>query len=129
MKKKITIWGILAALLLTGIFIYLKKNSQDTFFGSRIKNPDSYLLDISQMTGTDTHTLELEKGNTLKIQFEKEKGQLKLEIKAPDGTAVYEGNGENVTDFKIEVPMDGEYTIFVKAKNAQGKIHVQLLHR
>ena len=36
-----------------------------SFDGNRIKNADSYRLDIETMNCTDTHTLELKHGDTL----------------------------------------------------------------
>lgn len=39
------------------------------FDGSRIKNPDSYTLDIRKMNGKDSHTLELSAGDALQIDF------------------------------------------------------------
>ena len=43
--------------------------STSTFDVSKVKNADSYQLDIKTMNCTDTHTLELKQGDTLKIQF------------------------------------------------------------
>ena len=67
--------------------------SATTFDGSRVKNADSYQLDIKTMNCTDTHTLELEQGDTLKIEFEAENGNLSMKITAPDGTALYQADG------------------------------------
>ena len=67
--------------------------SATTFDGSRVKNADSYQLDIKTMNCTDTHILELEQGDTLKIEFETENGNLSMKITAPDGTALYQGDG------------------------------------
>ena len=44
--------------LLSGIAVFLLCRNQDNFAGSRIKNPDAFLLDIDRMNGTDLHTLE-----------------------------------------------------------------------
>ena len=63
-----------------------------TFDGSRVKNEDSYQLDIKTMNCTDTHTLELGQGDTIKIQFETVKGNLSMKITAPDGTVLYQGD-------------------------------------
>ena len=41
--------------------------SATTFDGSRLKNADSYQLDIKTMNCTDTHTLELEQGDTTTV--------------------------------------------------------------
>ena len=124
MKKS----GLLLALLLVlgGITLCLWDCSREGFTGSRVKYPDAYLLDIEKMNGTDLHTLELRQGDVLHIQFETEKGALYMEIKAPDGSAVYRGNGKEATDFTVNIRESGVYTIVVEARRAKGTIHVQL---
>ena len=98
MKKcKKLILVILPLLLLAGVAAFLLTHNQEGFKGSRVKNPDAYLLDMERMHGTDLHTLELHKG--LEIRFETEKGAMYMEIKAPDGTTVYRGNGKETTYF------------------------------
>ena len=84
---------IIIALFLIGLFFIgvataLFTYNQDGFSGSRVKNPDSYLLDIERMNGTDLHTLDLQTGDVLQIQFETLKGSLYMEIKALDGTTI-----------------------------------------
>ena len=73
--------------------------------GSSAKNADSYHLDVKIMNGTDTHTLELKQGDTLKILFETVKGSLEMKITSPDGTSLYQGDG-TVTEFTVEAPVD-----------------------
>ena len=116
----------LALLMLAGVAGALFRWNQEGFTGSRVKNPDAYLLDIEKMNGTDLHTLELQKGDVLQIQFETEKGELHMEIKAPDGTAIYRGNGKETTAFTVTVPKDGAYPVVVAARHAKGILHVQL---
>ncbi|MGN1248543.1 MAG: PPC domain-containing protein [Candidatus Spyradocola sp.] len=99
---------------------------QSGFTGSRVKNPDAYLLDIEAMNGTDLHTLELSAGDVLRVTFETERGSLHLEIKAPDGTSVYSGNGEAATDFQLNIRESGVYTIAVEARRAKGTLHIEL---
>lgn len=96
-----------------------------TFDGSRVKNADSYQLDIKTMNSTDTHTLELKQGDILKIQFETENGNLSMKITAPDGTELYQGDG-TVKEFIVEAPMDGAYPIVVVGQKAKGSIHIDL---
>ena len=88
-KRNKIILIVLPLMLLAGSAIFLFCCNQEGFTGSRVKNPDAYLLDIQRMNGTDLHTLELQKGDALQIRFETEKGALYMEIKAPDGTTVY----------------------------------------
>lgn len=117
---------VLPLLFLAGGAAFLFFYNQEDFTGSRVKNPDAYLLDIQRVNGTDLHTLELQKGDALCIRFETEKGELYLEIKAPDGTAVYRGNGQETTDFTVNIRESGVYTIVVEARHAKGAIHIQL---
>ena len=117
---------VILLLFLAGVATFLFCYNQEGFTGSRVKNPDAYLLDIVKMNGTDLHTLELSRGDVLQIQFETEKGELYMEIKAPDGTAVYRGNGKETTDFTVNIRESGVYTVVVEARHAKGTIHVQL---
>ena len=122
-KKRILI--VLPLLVLAGIAVFLSGCNQESFSGSRVKNTDAYLLDIKKMNGTNLHTLELHEGDVLRIQFETVKGALYMEIKAPDGTAVYRGNGKEITDFTVNIRESGVYAVVVEARHAKGTIHVQ----
>lgn len=116
---------VMAALVLAGAAAFLLGYNQEGFTGSRVKNPDAYLLDIEKMNGTDLHTLELQEGDVLQIQFETAKGELYMEIKAPDGTSIYRGNGKETTDFAVNIRQDGVYAVVVEARHAKGTIHIQ----
>ena len=125
-KRNKAILIVLPLLVLAGIAVLPFCSNQGSFSGGRVKNPDAYLLDIEKMNGTDLHTLELCEGDVLQIQFETEKGDLYMEIKAPDGTAVYRGNGKETTDFTVNIRESGVYTIAVEARHAKGTIDIQL---
>ena len=99
--------------------------SSSAFDGSSAKNADSYHLDVKIMNGTDTHTLELKQGDTLKILFETVKGSLEMKITSPDGTSLYQGDG-TVTEFTVEAPVDGPYAIVVVGQKAKGSIHIDV---
>lgn len=125
MKKAITgriIIIIIIVLACVGVAAAFFRYNQEGFTGNRVKNPDSYLLDIERMNGTDLHTLDLQTGDVLRIQFETFKGSLYMEIKAPDGTAIYRGNGKEITDFNVNITESGVYTIVVSARHAKGGI-------
>ena len=113
---------IVIALVFIGVAAALFSYNREGFTGSRIKNPDSYLLDIERMNGTDLHTLDLQTDDVLQIQFEMLKGSLYMEIKAPDGTTIYSGNGKDPTDFTVNIPESGVYTIVVCARHAKGGV-------
>ena len=122
-SKALILFG-LPLLLVAGYALFLLCLNQPGFNGSRVKNPDAYLLDIRRMNGTDQHSLTLEQGDCLQIRFETEKGSLTMEITGPDGSEVYSGNGQETTDFTVTVPESGLYTITVYARQAKGSISV-----
>ena len=123
-KPAVLVTAILV--LLAGLALFPSCGSQGSFTGSRVKNTDAYLMDIENMNGTDRHTLNLQEGDVLRIRFETVKGALKMEIEAPDGTAIYCGNGEETTDFTVSIPESGVYTVVVEARHAKGTVHIQL---
>ena len=125
-KRNKAVLIVLVLLLIAGVAIFLFCYNLEGFTGSRVKNPDAYLLDIEKMNGTDLHTLELCQGDVLQIRFETVKGELYMEIKAPDGTSVYRGNGKETTDFTVNIRESGIYTIVVEARHAKGTIHIQI---
>ncbi len=124
-KRNKAVFIALPLLLLAGLAMVLPRYNQESFSGSRVKNPDAYLLDIQQMNGIDLHTLELQAGDVLQIHFETVKGELYMEIKAPDGTSLYRGNGREITDFTVNIRESGVYAVLVEARHAKGTIHVQ----
>ena len=124
-KSRKAVLIVLLLLVLAGIAVFLFCSNQEGFNGSRVKNPDAYLLDIEKMNGTDLHTLELHEGDVLQIQFETEKGSLYMEIKAPDGSSIYRGNGKETTEFTVNIRESGVYTIVVEARHAKGTIHLE----
>ena len=83
MKRNKAVFIVLPLLLLAGTAVFLLCRNQEGFTGSRVKNPDAYLLDIQRMTGTDLHTLELQKGDVLHIRFETVKGELRMTPSIP----------------------------------------------
>lgn len=123
LKPLIAAVGIVSAAILCAAAFHFYT---PTFQGSRVKNPDAYLLDIQRMNGTDSHILELKKDATLQIQFETLKGSLRMEIKGENENLIYSGNGKETTDFQLKIPEDGCYTILIEAKQAKGTVHIIL---
>lgn len=124
-KRSKAVFIALPLLLLAGLAMALTRYNQESFTGSRVKNPDAYLLDIKKMNGTDLHTLELREGDVLQVHFETVKGEMYMELKAPDGLCLYRGNGKEITDFTVNIRESGVYAVLVEARHAKGTIHIQ----
>ena len=82
-------------------------------------------MDIDRMTGTDWFTMELSAGDTLAVQFETVKGSIYMEIKEPDESSLYAGNGKGVSDFTVNISESGVYSIIVEAHHAKGTVYIQ----
>ena len=125
MKKRTMVFGVLAAVLLAAGTAFLIFRDPSRFTGSVTKEPDGYILDAQYMNGTDGHTMTLNAGDVLSIHFETENGTLHLEIKAPDGGVLYSGNGQDATDFTVNIAESGSCAVTVKARSATGSIRIQ----
>ena len=117
---------IAAAILLIVALRLFRSNHNDSPGWRQLKTQDSYTLDSQQMNGADSHTLNLTDGDVLQVTFETQKGSLHMELTAPDGTILYAGNGEEVTEFEISISQTGAYTVTVEAQHAEGSIHIQV---
>ena len=124
LNKKRLLPALVLLLLAAAAALFLLQG-RESFVGERRAEPDAYLLDIQQMTGTDGHTLALQTGETLHVRFTCTSGSLRLDITAPDGTAVYSGNGQTATRFTVTAADSGVYTVAVTARRAAGVIQIQ----
>jgi hypothetical protein len=115
----------LLLLFLLGAAVFLTACGPTSLADSRTAGADAYRLDLDHMTGTDRFTMERRAGDTLAVQFETVEGSIYLEIKGPDGTTLYAGNGKDVTQFALKIPERGTYSICVNARHANGTVHIQ----
>ena len=122
-QKSLTI--TLFTLCILGLAVSLTACGRDCFVGSRTAETGSYRLDIDRMTGTDRFTMELRAGDTLAVQFETAKGSIYMEIKEPDESSLYAGNGKGVSEFTVNIPESGTYSIYVEAHHAKGTVYIQ----
>ena len=53
------------------------------------------------------------------------KGSIYMEIKEPDGTLLYAGNGKGTTEFTVNISEGGVYSVRVEVHNAKGMIPIQ----
>lgn len=124
MKQKLLTTTLLIFCTL-GLAVFLTACDRNCFDGRRAAEAGSYRLDIDRMTGTDRFTMELSAGDTLAVQFETVKGSIYMEIREPDKTVLYSGNGKGVSEFTVSISRSGTYSIHVEAHHAEGTVHVQ----
>lgn len=122
-QKSLTITLLILCIL--GLAVFLTACGRDCFVGSRTAEAGFYRLDIDRMTGIDRFTMELRAGDTLAVQFETVKGSIYMEIKEPDESSLYAGNGKGVSEFTVNIPESGTYSIYVEAHHAKGTVYIQ----
>ena len=95
------------------------ENYQFYTYTVRLRNNSFVTADMVEVQVTPME------GDVLQIEFETKKGDLYMEINAPDGTTIYCGNGKETTDFTVNIRESGVYTIVVEGRRAKGTIHVR----
>ena len=123
--KRNNIATVLLLFFVLGSTVFLTACGAERFVGSRTAEAGSYRLDIDRMTGTDRFTMELSAGDTLAVQFETVKGSIYMEIKEPDESSLYAGNGKGVSEFTVNILESGTYSIYVEAHHAKGTVYIQ----
>ena len=122
-QKSLTI--TLFTLCILGLAVSLTACGSRCFVGNCTVAPDAFRLDIDRMTGTDRFTMGLRADDTLAVQFETTKGSIYMEIKEPDESSLYAGNGKGVSEFTVNILESGTCSIIVEAHHAKGTVYIQ----
>lgn len=104
-------------LMVLGTVLMLMACGTKSLADSRTAGSDSYGLNVESITGTDSYQMELQEGEILAIHFETVRGSMCMEIQAPNGNPLYQGNGKGVTEFTVNISESGTYSILVEAHN------------
>ena len=115
----------LLLLMVLGTGLVLMACGSKSLADSRTAGSDSYGLNVESMTGTDSCLMELQDDEVLAVHFETVRGSMCMEIQAPDGSPLYQGNGKGVTEFTVNIPESGTYSILVEAHHAKGTVSIQ----
>lgn len=114
---------ILMVALGIGSACLFKPCPQDRVFdGSRVGNPDGYLLDFSYMDRSDSQSIYLESGDILKVAYEIKDGRIDVTIGISDRDPIYRGSDVQTGDFELPISEAGEYVISVNASKASGTL-------
>lgn len=93
------------------------------------KSETTYLLDVGAWSGTDAHSLQMEAGESLHVEWDLQRGSLDLTVGISGQKPVYTANHIDPQSnphaaFEITVPQAGEYTVSITAKAAAGSVVV-----
>ena len=93
-----------------------------SFDGSRICNADAYVLSFHEMNGEDGHSMRMEAGDALWVEYAIARGRVDVRVEAEDGGVVYRGDRVDSGSFALPAARDGEYGVSVHAENAAGRL-------
>lgn len=86
---------------------------------SRYADESVYRMRYDYFDGFDSHTLCLEKGDSLEVRVETYSGRLEVEICGEDGENILEGNALEGAH-TVVAPKAGDYTVLVHGRRASG---------
>ena len=122
-KKRILGIAVCAALLIAGAVAAQRMISmQSRFDGSRVCNPDAYLLTFSCMNQDDAHSMHMEKGDLLRVEYEIQRGRVDVRVETEEGELIYRGDRVDSGSFALSAARDGAYAVSVHAENAAGRL-------
>ncbi len=126
-KVKYDWLGMLLCFLLVGAALTLYAaawayENTDYFNGyncSRYADATSYRMDYSYFDGFDSHTLHLERGNSLEAHINTYDGWLEAEISDEEGNTILEESPLSGNQ-SVVIPKTGDYTILVHGRKTSG---------
>ena len=120
MRKRIVLIAVLASAL------FLTACSAGSGTASQQTGDNSYSVSFDYWGGSVSHSLTLEKGDTLQVNITRDAGTIRLTITGADGNQIYAGNWKESSSFTVGVPTSQKYTVTVAGDNAKGRIDVSL---
>lgn len=94
------------------------------------KRDSEFLVTASSWSGTQEHTLTLEAGQELKVEWNLDAGKMDLTIGISGQKPMYTANNVDAKDnpqasFSVIATQAGEYVISVSAKDASGTLNIK----
>lgn len=124
-KTVIRICVLVAVLGIGSVCLFWPWSSDRVFNGSRVGNPDGFLLDFSYMDQSDSHTMSLKPGDILKVTYEIKDGRIDVTIGISGQDPIYHGNDVQTGAFELPIQEEGEYVISVNASRACGRLEFE----
>lgn len=114
------LFSLVAAISIAFPLLYFRQG----FDGEITKDDNYYSLNFEWMNGTDSHSLKLDKGDALEVDFNIEKGSVYLLIQDQDENSLYSGNGSEANHFEVNIKEKGIYSLTVRGNHAKGSLLV-----
>ena len=90
------------------------------------REDDLFSLGMSYMSGEQSATFALSEGDAIEVTVVHISGDLRLHIACGEDV-IYEGHNPEMGDFRVNILKDGEYTITVTGRRADGSVSFEML--
>lgn len=127
-KKTAFILALIVALVgAAALILYIQQTAGVQFSGDRVKSssPESFSLRFDVLNKTDSETLKLNEGDTLRVSWKIDAGTVELSIAMEGEDALYRASGRGKGDeaaFDLTIPKTGNYVISITGRNAKGSM-------
>ena len=128
MKKgwRIVLYALAAVLVVTGVLVLAGVIGPGKSDVKVTQEDDLYSLGMSYMSEEQSATYTLAAGDAIDVTVVHISGDLRLRI-AYGEAVIYEGHNPEMGDFRVNVLMDGEYTITVTGQRADGSVSFEMI--
>lgn len=115
--------------IFTGQILVHRYHMRTESIFSRRTEENFYSLGLEILNTTLTETYSLEKGDSILVSMVQIDGDLSIRIGMKGQKPVYEGNGQGLGDFTVNIQETGDYEISVTGKRAQGSLSFSMNSR
>lgn len=123
---RITLYVMAAAFALMGILVLTGVRGPGVADTKVTLEDDLFSLGMSYMSGERSATFALSAGDAIDVTVVHISGELTLRIACGED-AIYEGRDPEMGRFRVNIPADGEYTITVGGRRADGSISFRMV--
>lgn len=121
-RRRIAGIALCAALALAALIAARRDGGRASFDGSRICNADAYVLSFHEMNGEDGHSMRMEAGDALRVEYAIARGRVDVRVEAEDGGVVYRGDRVDSGGFVLPALRAGAFRVSVRAEHAAGSL-------
>ena len=118
---RITLYVMAAAFALMGILVLTGVRGPGVADTKVTLEDDLFSLGMSYMSGERSATFALSAGDAIDVTVVHISGDLTLRIACGENE-IYEGRDPEMGRFRVNIPADGEYTITVGGRRADGSV-------
>lgn len=109
------------------VFLFAPQPEKNSVYES-VTEPSYFSVTAETLNTTVQETYALHRGDTIIVSYLRDAGTLSLRIAKGDQSPIYEGTNPGLNTFQVTVPEDGDYTLAISGRDAQGEVICQIQH-